>query len=530
MINANALSIPLASGSVQCVVTSPPYYGLRDYQTAGQIGLEQTPEEYVANMVQVFREVWRVLRDDGTAFLNLGDSFCDKQLLGIPWRVAFALQADGWYLRQDIIWAKAISGETRRGSAMPESVRDRFCKSHEYLFLLTKSPRYYFDQIAVCDNVYNNETHEYNCVHENKNLQYMQNRKTGNGFQQEQSTYGRTGQLLQSLPFGEAQGMGSQIQQIREGKESAGSVLLFREGADNQKGLSPILSDDGRAAGKIPPGGEASRERTQVQSQDAPLLGKREGQGDQSQERQEIRQYAKRKIRQAEGRDKTQASDQNSRLHINNGGLADDQGTPQQSMRLLWETATTPGNGSCNTLEQRGKTYSGQYSPILQNLQREKEQQIAIRRSVWLIHPQPTPFAHFATMPEKLVEPCILAGTSERGACPKCGAPWVRMIDRTPPGKHDSEHQTIASGRGNGADRSKHAESGLVTTLGWQPSCDCNAGDPVPCVVYDPFAGSGTVQRVAIKHGRRGIGTELNYTYVRDIARRRTSNVQVRMI
>ena len=176
LINCNAKQIPLADGSVNCVVTSPPYYGLRDYNVDGQIGLEQTPDEYVADLVQVFREVWRVLRDDGTVWLNLGDSYSgsgngsndyresgasiskndnkygshkpgkefglkDKDLIGIPWMVAFALRADGWYLRQDIIWAKP--------NPMPESVKDRCTKAHEYIFLLSKSPKYYYDYEAV---------------------------------------------------------------------------------------------------------------------------------------------------------------------------------------------------------------------------------------------------------------------------------------------------------------------------------------------------------------------------------------------
>jgi DNA modification methylase len=133
--------------SVHTCVTSPPYFGLRDYGVDGQIGLEQTPEAYVAEMVAVFREVRRVLRDDGTLWLNLGDSYAGagglkkKDLIGIPWRVAFALQADGWYLRQDIIWHKP--------NPMPESVRDRCTKAHEYIFLLSKSDRYYFDYKAI---------------------------------------------------------------------------------------------------------------------------------------------------------------------------------------------------------------------------------------------------------------------------------------------------------------------------------------------------------------------------------------------
>lgn len=168
----------LPAESVHCCVTSPPYWGLRDYGVFGQIGLEKTPEEYVAKMVEVFREVKRVLRDDGTLWLNLGDTYaasrsyqvpdnkhssCDehqkgsravpdglkpKNLCGIPWRVAFALQADGWYLRQDIIWHKP--------NPMPESVTDRCTKSHEYIFLLSKSERYYYNSDAIKEPVTGN--------------------------------------------------------------------------------------------------------------------------------------------------------------------------------------------------------------------------------------------------------------------------------------------------------------------------------------------------------------------------------------
>lgn len=165
----------LEDESIQCAVTSPPYWGLRDYGSNGQLGLEDTPEEHVARMVEVFREVRRVLRSDGTLWLNYGDSynaynanrgastgFSDgasgrdhpsavrglrtdslkpKDLVGMPWRIAFALQADGWWLRSDIIWHKP--------NPMPESVTDRPTKSHEYVFLLTKSARYYYDADAV---------------------------------------------------------------------------------------------------------------------------------------------------------------------------------------------------------------------------------------------------------------------------------------------------------------------------------------------------------------------------------------------
>ena len=139
--------------SVQTVVTSPPYFGLRDYGHADQIGLEPDVEDFVEALVAVFRQVHRVLRDDGTLWVNLGDSYAsggttglsEKQLIGIPWRVAFALQADGWILRQEIIWNKP--------NAMPESVRDRCSKSHEHIFLLTKSAQYHFDADAIAEPI-----------------------------------------------------------------------------------------------------------------------------------------------------------------------------------------------------------------------------------------------------------------------------------------------------------------------------------------------------------------------------------------
>lgn len=190
IINGDSLEVikTLPDGSVNCCITSPPYWGLRDYGVEGQLGLEKTPEEYVGKMVAVFGEVRRVLKDDGTLWLNLGDSYANqktgdtysgfndryfgretdggkqaqtvsnadigrldfnglkpKDLVGIPWRVAFALQADGWYLRQDIIWHKP--------NPMPESVTDRCTKAHEYVFLMSKSARYFYDGEAIADPV-----------------------------------------------------------------------------------------------------------------------------------------------------------------------------------------------------------------------------------------------------------------------------------------------------------------------------------------------------------------------------------------
>lgn len=182
IINSDALEAlrTLPDSCCRTCITSPPYYGLRDYGTDGQIGLEDTPDQYIENLVKIFREVRRVLKDDGTLWVNIGDSYAAsgkgrnrdgvfnekaeniqsarqkksqirrtiegnglkrKDLIGIPWLLAFALRSDGWYLRSDIIWQKP--------NAMPESVKDRPTRAHEYIFLLSKSPRYYYDAEAV---------------------------------------------------------------------------------------------------------------------------------------------------------------------------------------------------------------------------------------------------------------------------------------------------------------------------------------------------------------------------------------------
>lgn len=147
--DALACAQTLDSGSVQTIVTSPPYFGLRDYGRDGQMGAEPTPAEYVARMVELFHELRRVLADDGTLWLNLGDSYLDQQLAGVPWTVAIALKADGWRLRSDIIWSKP--------DAMPEGhVKNRPTKAHEYVFLFAKSDRYFFDSAGITEPVQHN--------------------------------------------------------------------------------------------------------------------------------------------------------------------------------------------------------------------------------------------------------------------------------------------------------------------------------------------------------------------------------------
>lgn len=351
----------LRSESVHCCVTSPPYWGLRDYGKPGQLGMEKTPEEYVAKMVEVFREVRRVLRFDGTLWLNLGDSYATgggavgrcpgggeqgerflwagmintqpnrmpiaglkpKDLVGVPWRVAFALQADGWWLRQDIIWNKP--------NPMPESVTDRCTKAHEYVFLLAKSGRYYFDKFAI----------------------------------EEEAKWDRWGDQT-------------------EKKKHTGTAC-----------------------------------------------------------------------------------------HLGSKGL--------------------------HELPVRNKKN---------------------RRSVWKVSTKPYKGAHFATMPPDLVEPCILAGTSEAGCCEGCGAPLYRQTNRTKLRRPRPNALTKRTGEAGTGNHCANDVAGVkVETTGWLPPCDC--GDGVkPCVVLDPFAGSGTTLGVAEANGRDSIGLELNEDYVGLIAGR----------
>ena len=372
----------MADGCVHACVTSPPYWGLRDYGVDSQIGLEQTPEAYVANLVAVFREVKRVLRSDGVCFVNLGDSYArqagpeeskyatkhtlnvgqiaaydagvipakknvppqglkPKDIVGIPWRVAFALQADGWYLRSDIIWAKP--------NPMPESVTDRPTKSHEYVFLLSKSARYYYDAEAV--------------------------------------------------------------------KEEA--------------------AESGWSKG----------------------------------------------------------GDWDDRERLNATGAQNRWG---------------------------GNTRTGSfYRTSTRN-----------RRSVWTIATQPFPEAHFATFPEELPRTCILAGTSERGACPECGKPWGRVVEREravskPCPKQVAAHHArggVGMPVGTVGQSGSGRIDGHTRTIGWSPSCKCGHDETAPCIVLDPFLGSGTTALVALKCGRHAVGIELNPEYAA-MARRRCTDV-----
>jgi DNA modification methylase len=371
--DALAVLRALPAGSVHTCITSPPYWNLRDYSAEGQIGMEVTPAEYVVAIVAVFEQVRRVLRDDGTLWLNLGDSYvadtkwggstagkhakglhgCDfigrnrtqtglagKNLVGIPWRVAFALQDAGWILRSDIVWSKP--------NPMPESVRDRPTRSHEYIFLLSKGPRYFFDQEAVRE----------------------------------------------------------------PGREWAGQAGTFAR-------------SNGKAAALEVPG----------------------------------------------------------QSHASHRAERDDRVAAGRNIRSVWEIAT-----------------------------------------------EPYPEAHFATFPTKLVEPCLLSGTSARGCCPACGAPYTRIVEREAHSLPVAERTGRVGHNGTPPQQSgwfwKPAE---VRDLGWRAGCACEAGDPIPAVVLDPFAGACTTGVVARKHGRHSWGIDLSATYL-EMARERLGQLALPLI
>lgn len=452
--------------SVDCVITSPPYWGLRDYNVAGQLGLEKTPEEYVAKMTEVFREVKRVLKKEGTLWLNLGDSYwgsgCgpsgnfgvpddarvnnskgkkypkrddlkSKDLIGIPWMVAFALRKDGWYLRQDIIWAKP--------NPMPESVQDRFCKSHEYVFLLSKSPRYYFDLESVKEpTVDNTKSHEYNERYEQETLR-------------------------------------PEIQSFGERASNSSEVLLFQEGAVGKESISEEIQNDRRTATAVSPIGSQTRKGSEIQSTAETLRPKRERKKGEGGEGQDVGENREGKICETENRNQAEISDSDNGLSINKERVGSNQEEIQSSVRLLPQKTDKIGNGTQDALIAGREAHGGEHSPSLSELQRTKGKSHksavtpgqtahtkALKRmagekdpiyttrnkhSVWTVTTKPFKEAHFATFPEDLIVPMVLAG------CPPKG------------------------------------------------------------IVLDPFMGAGTTALIGQKLGRNFVGIELNPDYIK---------------
>ena len=406
LYQADARSIPLPDQSVHCVVTSPPYFGLRVYKDNDDrgIGLESTVEDYIGNLVEVFREVRRVLRDDGVAWLNLGDSYGDAgDRLGIPERVVLALQADGWIWRDTIIWAKK--------SAMPESLAG-----------------WRFERCRV---------------------------------------------TLQS-------------------QKSASSAGLYAEGSGNPT----ARPGSGGVTGKMP-------EEYQTKYTDCPGCPKcadndglvlRRGSWRTTQAHEYIYMLTKCMGYHADGEAVKTAAIHAGRLVKATGNGAKNSGHINNTADGFTHHDTLVGSG-------------------------------ANRRSVWNdISPEPYGGSHFATFPSDLPRICIQASTSERGCCSECGSQWARVVDTGPQGTYNENGNPQGINRSTMAWGDDHPSNNprwhnTNSTLGWRPTCNCNA-PAIPATVLDPFSGTATTCRAAQKLGRRAVGVDISEAYLEQAVRR----------
>jgi DNA modification methylase len=550
----------MPDASVQCVVTSPPYWGLRNYNVEGQIGLEPTPEMYVEKMVEVFREVRRVLRDDGVVWLNLGDSYtsgnretngtregykqqtnrgasgeCDaprlsmppglkpKDLVGIPWRVAFALQADGWYLRSDIIWSKSAcvaSTAEDKPNPMPESVTDRPTKSHEYVFLLAKQERYFYDADAVHEPT-------------------TSDRVRGPAKHPSKDTNGNDG--LCRRPIGEWRNRRT-VWEIATQPFSADlqTAHYARVGLDAvSDGMTHIVSPNCPVHGDLVDllttvicGGRVDDLLSHIERSDtrrvqellsdcAPTgwnLAQDYGLDNLGSLLRECVRSATQHNMQIHKKGRDPATSPACMPSDGTSFHTDD----KQALREFFEQQKSILSN--NTLPDELDAHSLGRIPfrnagiLLSNIHNN------CMCSFYKSFTKKTD--HFATFPEALVEPCIKAGTSERGCCPTCGAPWEREVETTrvpDPGRRAVRQrrpdEAWNAGRGQPPHTGYRGLRDSVTT-GWRPTCTCDVAETVPCVVLDPFGGSGTVAKVARDLGRSSILIELNPEYVR-IAKKR---------
>lgn len=467
----------MPDASVQCVVTSPPYWGLRDYGVEGQIGLEPTPEEYVEKMVDVFHEVRRVLRDDGALWLNLGDSFADKNLVGIPWRVAFALQQP-YYVgkirsEKDRIWLAAMV--EAEGCLF---IHKRKVGQNNGQGYKRKSDTYGAGlEVASTDRA---------IVERCKDITGM-----GSICHQSPSQNGRRKQTIYrwNLRSNACRDIILELYPYFVAKKQEARLLLFcpPSGSDAEKAHESLkaLHQGGPATIDFP---EPSKELAAlwepgwylrsdvIWSKCNPMP---ESVTDRPTKSHEYVFLLAKQARYYYDADAIREPTTNERVR----GPA------------LHPSKDTNGNaGLCR------RPIGGWRN----------------RRTVWEITTQPTPEAHFATFPQALVEPCIKAGTSEHGACPECGAPWRRVTEiikleekeRKEPPSSTVRHGPRV-GYSNSVPKSEHL------TTGWQPTCTCSPdAAPVPCTVLDPFGGSGTVAKVARDLGRSSVLIELNPEYV----------------
>ena len=550
----------LPSEAVDCCITSPPYYGLRNYGCDGQIGLEESPEAYVSKLVEVFREVRRVLKKEGTLWLNLGDSYCSighkksssgygttglaggkaqehtilhhenngpglkhKDLIGIPWAVAFALRADGWYLRSDIIWEKF--------NCMPESVRDRPTRCHEYIFLLTKSKKYYYDSIAIQEPAKGLSSIEA-IKEQHEDLLKMPTGKRRNGISEGEEGQERPEQLVQGVlericenlcAVGKRKGSSPtgvqavQCQRKREDGTCCLQLIGMCEGSEEGLGELGIWESISREGSNNLQGEwkkkTDSRQIFQI--------------GEIQENAEAISHLAEGKGNSFEGRSQKKIDFRECGLGFDGRSVGRDQSQPKVSLCDVPQKEATNAR-SYNTNNQGRAAYSQQYSSPLPKLQHQEGQQaFRNKRTVWHVNTKPFKEAHFATFPPALIEPCILAGTSEKGVCPVCGKPWIRQVEHKNMVIRKTDRMADLGEFGRTQSSGTMLSPPETKTTGWLPSCSCSC-DPVLAVVLDPFFGAGTTGLVAKKLGRCFVGIELNSVYI-GMAQKRIAAVPARL-
>ena len=543
----------LPDNSIHCCVTSPPYWGLRSYQgDAGMIGLEPTFDDHLANLVAVFREVKRVLRDDGICWLNYGDAywggkgasnnvkakyhertdatlnksyhhvnqhggtkptdrrdqgFKPKDLILMPARVAMALQADGWWLRSEIIWHKP--------NPMPESVTDRPTSAHEKVYLLTKQPRYFYDSHALRNEAVSGIIGDVNEVHRMQQgtglgpisqeakrntqgtpLPFMRNSKDERVAQEQSRKEQTVKQQVQEQPSRKRKE--GRVQEVKGRQGNTEKIQPNREGqGHSQKASSVAIQEECKSE----------------------VLAIRQGKS----HIQEVSQVTKGEG--STGKECPQTQDVISgQVNTDRPGMERDLPIAQKSVLLLQEENNS-NNGSCDTPEQGRGTHKGEHRASVSELQctqgqSDNDDRVVYpnARNVWKVATHSFPGAHFATFPPKLVEPCIKAGTSQHGVCAECRAPWGRVVDvkvakhryypDTPTLGDVHTDSTSSRKRGSGL-----GEQASTTTTGWQPTCTCDTEAVVPARVLDPFAGSGTTGMVAVRLGRNATMIEISPEY-----------------
>ncbi len=552
--------------SVHCVVTSPPYWGLRDYGVHGAYGLEPTLDEYIERMVEVFREVWRVLRKDGVLWLNLGDAYAGspkgnlngqdtsgltstktqehspvgmhkrgtglkpKDLIGLPWRVAFALQADGvadikaleviervrgdilneyddtppdrmlavlerleaeyaeakgnsWWLRSDILWHKL--------NPTPESVRNRPTRAHEYVFLLTKSGTPQFWTHRDLTGVRKAPVPDYRWIDQLGDVEYAEEPAEWSD---------------EFIACPDCEGAGWHEVQYGQASMFDGLPSLRRPCARcNQTGV-----DD--AAGEIARWKRISLWQSHDYFYDADAI--REPVAESS-----IARISQPSFWEQAGGAKDYGANGVNDNRSARGALENLARRTPAGWNVNHDESNQKGRYPQKAYKQRGHSRRHQGFNDRWNAMSSEQQQAtgANKRTVWSIAAQPYKGAHFATFPEELVRCPILAGTSERGVCGDCGAPRERVVE--PTGHvNQREHAHVPGNTPTKTDSTGWAPLTRATSR-WRPTCDHDA-EPVPSLVLDPFCGSGTTGVVALRHGRSFIGIELNPEYI-ELARKR---------